>query len=569
MKSIPKVLALESRDAPATFTVTTLADSGAGSLRAALAAADALPGPDRIVFKLPAPAAHSENTITLTSGELTSKGNVTISGPGAGKLIIDAANNSRVFDIDDGNLATDSPTTISGLSIIRGKINGFGGGVYSAESLTLNNVVVSQCSANTGGGVAVEGGGSPPETVSISNSFVTNNSASNVAGGIDMDRLKSISIQKTVVTGNTSTFLVGGIYAYTRSTGTGIAITGCTIESNSALVVAGGLELRNNATSPKAKTIVSQTIIAENSSTSAGSFGGAVFLRSGNALITGSTIQNNSAGYYGGGVAASSLASLTISRSTIASNRTTAENSTSDGGGGIFISGSGPATPEPVSITGSTIAGNVSAGGGGGLLATGGIALSISGTTITGNHAAFKGGGAATAGTGVKLVNLVVNGGTISGNSAGDFGGGLSAAGDGKISITSTTITGNTSAKAGGGMYLSSSAATHGVVLKNLTVSSNTAGGAWIGGGVFIFATTDFHILGGLFTKNVANDGGAIAVQASGVGSILGVTATDNAATALGGAIANYSGAVSVQAAKISGNTAPNNPDFYGLFTYL
>src|SRR5262249_41692755 len=116
----PRVEALESRVAPATFTVTSLADSGAGSLRDALAKADNRLGPDTIKFKLPAPPPHGENVILLTSGVLTSNGNVTIAGPGAGRLIVDGNNASRVFLITDGVVTTDSPTTISGIAIVHG-----------------------------------------------------------------------------------------------------------------------------------------------------------------------------------------------------------------------------------------------------------------------------------------------------------------------------------------------------------------------------------------------------------------------------------------------------------------
>jgi hypothetical protein len=76
-----RLLALERRCVPATIPVTSLADSGTGSLRAALAQADSLPGQDTIVFKLPAPPVNSDNIITLTSGELTNKGDVTIVEP--------------------------------------------------------------------------------------------------------------------------------------------------------------------------------------------------------------------------------------------------------------------------------------------------------------------------------------------------------------------------------------------------------------------------------------------------------------------------------------------------------
>src|SRR5262249_38746824 len=110
---------------------------------AALAQADALPGKDTIVFKLPAPPAHSENIITLTSGELMSKGDVAIVGPGAGKLVVSGNGTDRVFDFNDGSTATDSPVAMSEISIISGNASGPGGGVFSAESLTLTGVDLS------------------------------------------------------------------------------------------------------------------------------------------------------------------------------------------------------------------------------------------------------------------------------------------------------------------------------------------------------------------------------------------------------------------------------------------
>ena len=147
-----------ARVPPSTITVTNLADAGPGSLRAALATADALPGKDTINFHLPAPPVNSENIIALTGGALTSKGDVTITGPGAGKLIINGNAADGVFVFDDSNLAIDSPVTISGLSIVNGNSAAFGGGIVSAESLNLKNVVVSGNQASQdGGGIWVSG----------------------------------------------------------------------------------------------------------------------------------------------------------------------------------------------------------------------------------------------------------------------------------------------------------------------------------------------------------------------------------------------------------------------------
>lgn len=77
----PQLETLEGRDVPSTLTVTNILDSGAGSLRAEIAAAQ--PN-DTIVF---APSLKGQ-TITLTGGELVINKSMSIQGPGAGQLTI-------------------------------------------------------------------------------------------------------------------------------------------------------------------------------------------------------------------------------------------------------------------------------------------------------------------------------------------------------------------------------------------------------------------------------------------------------------------------------------------------
>src|SRR5436190_23129791 len=83
-KRVPSRLSveyLEDRTVPSTFTVDTLADSGTGSLRAAITAANANPGADVVEF------AHGlRGTVGLTSGELGITDDLRIDGPGANKL---------------------------------------------------------------------------------------------------------------------------------------------------------------------------------------------------------------------------------------------------------------------------------------------------------------------------------------------------------------------------------------------------------------------------------------------------------------------------------------------------
>ena len=75
------VEALEDRSLPSTFTVTNLLDTGAGSLRAAVASANASAGADTIDFA-------TTGTIALTSGQLDISDSLTINGPGAGALTV-------------------------------------------------------------------------------------------------------------------------------------------------------------------------------------------------------------------------------------------------------------------------------------------------------------------------------------------------------------------------------------------------------------------------------------------------------------------------------------------------
>src|SRR5262249_11227443 len=114
---------LEDRAVPSTFTVGNLGDSDLGSLRAAIADANATPGAGLIRF---APAARG-GTITLTSGELSITDNLTIDGPGAGRLAVSGNDASRVFRIDTG-----VAVSIDGLTVTRGHALLRGGGIWNA-----------------------------------------------------------------------------------------------------------------------------------------------------------------------------------------------------------------------------------------------------------------------------------------------------------------------------------------------------------------------------------------------------------------------------------------------------
>ena len=110
---VPRLLALEDRTLPSTFTVLNLNDSGAGSLRQAVLLSNFNPGADTINF-----APGLTGTIPLTSGQLTIFGSLAVNGPGADTITVSGSNASRVFAVDGPvNVA------ISGLTLAAGNFN--------------------------------------------------------------------------------------------------------------------------------------------------------------------------------------------------------------------------------------------------------------------------------------------------------------------------------------------------------------------------------------------------------------------------------------------------------------
>jgi hypothetical protein len=232
----PRFETLEDR-ALLAITVNTLTDELDGSivdgdisLRDAIAAA---PVGETINFSV-------TGEINLTLGQLTIGQNLTVTGPGANQLTIDAGGASRVLEIttgtvsvsgltltggngDGGGVLNNGDTTLTGVAIegnyattgggvlnygmltiadseISGNSAGYGGGVFSGNSLTIENSTISGNTAAEGGGVYIYGAIS----TTISHSTISGNSASNWGGGISSHYANPSSLSHCLITGNSA-----------------------------------------------------------------------------------------------------------------------------------------------------------------------------------------------------------------------------------------------------------------------------------------------------------------------------------------------------------------------------
>lgn len=292
-----------------TDVVTSTSDSGAGSLRAVIG--EAASG-DTITF-----ASGVTGTIHLTTGEITIGENLTVDGPGAGSLTIDAGGLSRIFDVPNADTVLD----ISGLTLANGaatngsnQASGGGINVEDGAQLSVADTVFSHDSAGStgspsggdGGAISMTPYGAPDSSLTISDSTFVDDTA----GAAD--------------TGGS-----GGAIAVALYTGGTVDITGSTFE-------------RDAANGPGT--------------------GGAIFLGTEGAptglavTITNSTFTANTTGSSGSGGAialehlASAAPSLTLDSDTVD------ENSVGQGGSGSAVAGD-----QSMSATGTIVSGNTGA----------------------------------------------------------------------------------------------------------------------------------------------------------------------------------------------------------------
>ena len=304
-----------------TIIVTNVNDSGAGSLREAVAIANAFADNDIINFD--SSLNRSGVTIALTSGELriSAAGSLIINGFTANRLTISGSNLSRVFYIDPG-----ADLSLNRLAITNGsgagRFSGLGGGGIFNDNgmLTLTNMVVSSNYTDTnGGGISSEFG-----RLTITDSFVGNNTANN-GGGI-YNQQSMLSITNSTVSSNRATRNGGGILTIGDAN-----LANLTVSDNSATGNGGGIYNFTGTLN------LSNSTLKTNSS---GAQGGGVYNGGATINLINSTVSGNSANQGGGFFNTLNGSGSTLRRGKIyLTNATVVKNTSADhGGGGIFNS---------------------------------------------------------------------------------------------------------------------------------------------------------------------------------------------------------------------------------------
>jgi len=226
---------------------------------------------------------NQENSIVLQGGELPAvRDVVSIEGPGSDALILDGDLESRIISLYSGNLFASDVTFTGGAA---GDDDPFGGGAIRAKysDLQLDNTVVTENIAaagggyNNGGGIALLFSNAIINDSTISGNYAgsSGGSGGGEGGGINVRKYSYLQLNNSTVVGNRAKY--GGDRGPDKYGGGGINVGGesiarivnSTISGNSA-GVGGGLRISDGA-------IVSyNSTITDNS---ADKYGGGVYVR--------------------------------------------------------------------------------------------------------------------------------------------------------------------------------------------------------------------------------------------------------------------------------------------------
>jgi len=331
-----------------------------------------------------------------------SKGDLkgTATGSGGGMAVYGGADVSLTDCTFDDNTAT----TNGGAIGLQGNVTRDTSGEivsFNVSKLSLTNVKIGETTANE---AKANGGGINQGYLSeltVGSCLITQNVSGNNGGGICVYTNYSgvaeankptytakTSISNTQVTNNTASHRGGGLYLHYAKglNGDAVTLSALTITGNSATNDAGGGICVETS-------IVNMTGTNTVSGNDAGCYGGAIVVRTedksgatlninttdnGTTTIDGNSIR----GYHGGGIHVAGSATLNMKGGSITNN----DNPTRYyGGGGVDVQGT-------LNLNGTTVSGNT-ADNGGGICTRGSGSTTLTNCTVSGNTAANGAGG--------------------------------------------------------------------------------------------------------------------------------------------------------------------------------
>jgi len=322
-----RIEGLEERQLLAVYSVTNLDDAGPGSLRDAVATANAsVNTPDEIDFEV-------TGVISLTSGELRIMDSLTLRGPGQELLAIDAALGSRILHYSSltGDLQ------VHGLTLRNGRT-------------TADNTEYFD-STHSGGGIRFMSSGS----LLLSNSEVIDNSTTGefATGGAIFAESGSVHLNGSKVSGNVTygdAARGGGIFARYGD----IVLSNSSVNLNQTKAIVsdgGGIHTRSG------DVVLIDSQVNGNSTAQTSSDGGGISSYHGNISLENSTVSGNTASFGTGAGIRAGDGIVTLVNSEVSGNRNGSYFSgPAIRGGGIY------ATSGSVFLTSSTVDNNIATG---------------------------------------------------------------------------------------------------------------------------------------------------------------------------------------------------------------
>ena len=316
------------------------------------------------------------HTITLTADITLTDWTPWISNPAATEIILDGdghtingGGNGPIVFIDNGTTARVREVTLTNAAAE------VGAAIFSIGRLTVENSRLSDNSGFRGAGVHSNG------DVTIVGSTFSGNSA-DYGGAVAIlpeGGTSTLTIRNSVFRDNSAAINGGALYVFSNDAVTNVALTNVTIEDNSSGNGTAGIDLIAGDASEVTATIAATHIA-------------------------------NNVGYRGGLNVTTNMgvAEVTVTGSTVAGNRSTAQGGISESSAGGVYARANTGGTTSLTLFNSTVSGNSTGRAGGGLLvvANGGAAgANVAYSTLAGNTSGTGGGGVHT---------LETNGGTAS-----------------------------------------------------------------------------------------------------------------------------------------------------------